>query len=163
MKVYEPDPNTHKYGCLYVICTILTFIIALAMMLLMSCAFASCTTVKYVDRDHVVTKTDTIFHERLLRDSLFLHDSIYIHEWMKNDTVRIERERWHTQYRDRWLHDTAYIAKHDTIRIEKTITKQAKVSVWKQAEMWLGRIVAVLLLVCIIATILQRIFVKRKL
>ena len=70
---------------------------------------SSCTTTKYVPV--VEYHTDTLIQKMTQRDSIYLHDSTIVRE--KGDTVLIER--WHTQYRDRWNHDSIYIAHHDTI------------------------------------------------
>ncbi len=70
---------------------------------------SGCTTTKYVPV--IEHTTDTLVQRVVERDSIHVHDSIRVTE--KGDTVTIER--WHTQYRDRWHHDSIYIARHDTI------------------------------------------------
>ena len=70
---------------------------------------SSCTTTRYIPV--IEHATDTLVQRVVERDSIHVHDSIRVSE--KGDTVTIER--WHTQYRDRWHHDSVYIAKHDTI------------------------------------------------
>ena len=70
---------------------------------------SSCTTTKYVPV--IEHATDTLVQRVVERDSIHVHDSIRVSE--KGDTVTIER--WHTQFRDRWHHDSIYIANHDTI------------------------------------------------
>ena len=70
---------------------------------------SSCTTTRYIPV--IEHTTDTLVQRVVERDSIHVHDSIRVTE--KGDTVTIER--WHTQYRDRWHHDSIYIARHDTI------------------------------------------------
>jgi hypothetical protein len=70
---------------------------------------SGCTTTKYVPV--IEHATDTLVQRVVERDSIHVHDSIRVSE--KGDTVTIER--WHTQFRDRWHHDSIYIARHDTI------------------------------------------------
>ena len=70
---------------------------------------SSCTTTRYIPV--IEHATDTLVQRVVERDSIHVHDSIRVSE--KGDTVKIER--WHTQYRDRWHHDSVYVAKHDTI------------------------------------------------
>jgi ribosomal protein S17 len=70
---------------------------------------SSCTTTRYIPV--IEHATDTLVQRVVERDSIHVHDSIRVTE--KGDTVTIER--WHTQYRDRWHHDSVYIARHDTI------------------------------------------------
>ena len=70
---------------------------------------SSCTTTRYIPV--IEHATDTLVQRVVERDSIHVHDSIRVSE--KGDTVTIER--WHTQYRDRWHHDSVYVARHDTI------------------------------------------------
>ena len=70
---------------------------------------SSCTTTRYIPV--IEHTTDTLVQRVVERDSIHVHDSIRVTE--KGDTVTIER--WHTQFRDRWHHDSIYIARHDTI------------------------------------------------
>ena len=70
---------------------------------------SGCTTTRYIPV--IEHTTDTLVQRVVERDSIHVHDSIRVTE--KGDTVTIER--WHTQFRDRWQHDSIYIAKHDTI------------------------------------------------
>ena len=85
-----------------------TFLVCLAFALL-GWLLSGCTTTKYVPV--IEHTTDTLVQRVVERDSIHVHDSIRVSE--KGDTVTIER--WHTQYRDRWHHDSVYIARHDTI------------------------------------------------
>ena len=78
---------------------------------------SSCTTTRYIPV--IEHTTDTLVQRVVERDSIHVHDSIRVTE--KGDTVTIER--WHTQYRDRWQHDSVYIAKHDTIPQPYPVTK----------------------------------------
>ena len=84
------------------------FTIFFFVMVVLFC-ISSCTTTKYVPV--VEYHTDTLIQKMTQRDSIHVHDSIRVSE--KGDTVTIER--WHTQFRDRWHHDSIYIARHDTI------------------------------------------------
>ena len=85
-----------------------TLLVCLAFALL-GWLLSGCTTTKYVPV--VEHKTDTLLCYSSIRDSIYMHDSIRVSE--KGDTVKIER--WHTQYRDRWHHESVYVAHHDTI------------------------------------------------
>ena len=87
-----------------------TFMIVLAAMAIAAILLLTgCTTTKYVPV--IEHQTDTLIQRVVERDSIHVHDSIRVTE--KGDTVKIER--WHTQYRDRWHHDSVYVAKYDTI------------------------------------------------
>lgn len=93
-------------------------------LLLVTAIFPSCRTVKYVPVESVRTEyRDRVSHTS---DSIFLKDSIYIHD--RGDTVLVER--WRTAYRDRWRTDTLKIELCDTIRepvpVERELTRWEK-------------------------------------
>lgn len=83
----------------------------LVLIILMLC-FASCKTRTIVVE---TVRTDTTYITKHQRDSIWLHDSIYMHEYQKGDTVFMLRDRWHTKYIETVRTDTTYIATHDTI------------------------------------------------
>jgi hypothetical protein len=68
-----------------------------------------CTTTKYVPIETV--RIDTLKVTKYERDSIYIHDSTIVRE--KGDTMLIEK--WHTRWRDRWLHDTVYQSRVDSI------------------------------------------------
>lgn len=93
-----------------------------------------CKTVEYEYIPIETVRTDTVYIAHIVTDSVYQHDSIYIHE--RGDTVWYER--WHTQYRDRLRIDTVYQARVDTIakpypavkEVEKKLTKTQKGLMW---------------------------------
>ena len=107
-------------------------VLVLILGLLVLWALCSCTKTEYITVEKV--RTDTTYIAHIVTDSVYQHDSIYIHE--KGDTVWYER--WHTQYRDRLRIDTVYQAKVDTIakpypvikEVEKKLTKTQKGLMW---------------------------------
>lgn len=112
------------------------------------CMLAGCTTTKYVPvvehHTEYITKTDTFIQ----KDSIFCHDSTYIHD--KGDTVLIEK--WHTKYIDKW-HETVRtdsFIKRDSIPVPYPVEK--KLTKWQQTKLdWGGEaIIAVSLLLFII-------------
>ena len=110
--------------------------------LLGSCAAPKATVVERVTHD-------TVQVTRLHRDSIFRHDSIYIREHTVGDTVYLEVTRWHTQYRDRWHHDSIYLSRRDSIPVPYPVEKRVptQLSSWQQVQLWLGRLVLVALAV----------------
>lgn len=60
----------------------------------------ACTKTIYVP----LTKTEYVNKERV--DSLYVHDSVFVSERTKGDTVYRYRDRWHTEYRDVQVYDT---------------------------------------------------------
>ena len=126
------DDERIASGCLQMA----TFIGMLFIALLLCMLFGSCTKTEYVTVEKV--KHDTTYVSKLQRDSIWLHDSIYVKEWMKGDTVYRDVDRWHTKYIEKQVHDTVYQATHDTIpqpypvikEVEKKLTKTQKGLMW---------------------------------
>ena len=124
-------------------------------------AMVGCKSIEYVPV--IEHRTDTVIktHQRL--DSIYVHDSTYIHE--RGDTVWVER--WHTRWRDRLLLDTIYEAVHDTVPSgtgtwQTPATYQSpgspgSLTWWQQTRIYIGNI-------AIFATIILLIilFIKRK-
>lgn len=90
----------------------LVWLVAIAEIFLLL-IMSGCKTTKYVPV--IEQHTDTLIERQTVKDSVYLHDSIYVSQWQQGDTVRIETERWHTSYRDRWRTDTVYQSKRDSI------------------------------------------------
>lgn len=88
-------------------------ILAVVVIVLLLILCYSCTTTKYVPV--VEHRTDTVQITKQQRDSIWLHDSIYMHEYIQGDTTYIMRDRWHTKYIESIRHDTTYVSKHDTV------------------------------------------------
>lgn len=112
------------------------FIVIIFVMFALCAILGSCTTTEYVTVEKV--RTDTVRVNHTERDSIYLHDSVYVKEWMKGDTVFRDRDRWHTKYIEKQVHDTVYQATHDTIpqpypvikEVEKKLTKSQKGLMW---------------------------------
>ena len=90
-----------------------SYIIGILAGLLMAVLLAGCTTTKYVPVPEV--HHDTVRITQQQRDSIYLHDSIYVQTLTRGDTVYLTTDRWHTLYRDRWSHDTIYQSRTDSI------------------------------------------------
>ena len=103
-------------------------ILAAIVIILLVCY--GCTTTRYVPV--IEHRTDTVQITRQQRDSIWLHDSIYMHEYIQGDTTFILRDRWHTKYIESISHDTTYISKRDTIPQPYPV----EVEVEKQLTWW---------------------------
>lgn len=101
-------------------------VLAPLMCLLLVC---SCKT-KYVPVETV--KIDTIYINKLQRDSIYMYDSVFVKD--KGDTVFVEKYKY--LYRDKLVRDTLYINRTDSIQtpypVEKELTK------WQQFRMDFG-------------------------
>lgn len=110
--------------------------------------------------ENSVIKHDTCYIDRLKSDSVHVHDSIYLHEYMRRDTLFIERVRWRTQYKERIMHDSIYIAKSDTVTKTVTIESQSNMTGWQWFQIWCGRL-ALLLVLAATGILAMRIYLRR--
>lgn len=71
--------------------------------------------------ERVVVQRDTLqVHHR---DTTYRRDSIYIREWMKGDTVYVDRYRDRYVFRDRWRDSISVREVHDTTAVEVKVEK----------------------------------------
>lgn len=104
------------------------------------CLLTSCKTTKYVYVPEV--HTDTLFITKQQRDSIWLHDSVFVKEYTKGDTVFMLHDKWHTKYIESIKHDSIYIATHDTIPKPYPVEVKVKkpLSWWQKTRMRLGEL-----------------------
>lgn len=104
-----------------------------------------CTTTKYVQVP--VTHSDTVRLVTLQRDSIVRHDSIFVNRYVRGDTVFQQVERWHTQYRDRLIRDTAYLSRRDTLSVPYPVERQVAkpLTSWQTFQIWMGRMAMIAL------------------
>lgn len=88
-------------------------------------------------------RADTLRLSHNIRDSVWLHDSIYIRD--KGDTMWIER--WHTRWRDRTVHDTTYVSKTDSVPVPYPVEVKVpcELSWWQRLRMHAGGVTLSLL------------------
>lgn len=84
--------------------TIVTFLVIMFLLSLVSCRTKYVTIPEYHDR--YVTRTDTL--RTHTRDSVYVHDSVYVLQYTQNDTVYITRDRVRYHY---------VATAHDSVRI----------------------------------------------
>ncbi len=117
------------------------------MTLLLCALLTGCTTTKYVPV--IETHTDTLRVVQHHRDSIYLHDSTFVHEFVQGDTVRIVTEMWHTQYRDRLKTDTVYRSKVDSVPqpypVEKIVKVEKPLTWWQTVRLSFANIMLILL------------------
>ena len=82
----------------------------------------SCTTTKVVTVEKV--KTDTTYITKQQRDSIWLHDSIFVSQQQRGDTILLTTTKWHTKYIEREVHDTLYQSKRDSIPMPYEVIKE---------------------------------------
>jgi hypothetical protein len=102
-------------------------------------------------------RTETDYFNTKQHDSIFVHDSIYLREWMAGDTVYVQHDRWHTHYVKKEVHDTTYIETHDTIPqpypVEVKVEKQ--LTWWQTTRIHLGEVMLVLLVLIVIIGVVK--------
>lgn len=114
-------------------------------LLLLCLALVACKTRTVVVE---TVRTDTLRYQRNTRDSIFLHDSIFVHEWTAGETIYVQRDRWRTKYIEKQVHDTTYIATHDTIAKPYPVIKEVpRQLTWWQKALQRAGILSIALLV----------------
>ena len=108
-----------------------------------------CKTTKYVYVPEV--RTDTLVITKQQRDSIWMHDSIYVSEKQKGDTIYLQLERWHTKYVEKELHDTIYQSKTDSVAVPYPVEVKVEkaLSWWQKTRIHLGEVMLGLLLIAV--------------
>jgi hypothetical protein len=120
------------------------YLLAIVTALLLGLLLTGCTTTKYVPV--VEHKTDTLLKYSSTRDSIYVHDSIHVHE--RGDTVLVER--WHTRWRDRWHSDTVYRARIDSVPVPYPVEVKKEVPRERSTVKWVLLIIGLLAIVWIL-------------
>lgn len=144
-KEFERWKQTPEGGCLV---TAAMWSIIIAFALLCAFVFSSCKT-KYITVPEI--HTDTLMINVNTRDSVYLHDSIYVKEWQKGDTVFLQSIKWKTKYVEKQVHDTCYRSRTDTIAVPYPVEKPA--SKWQRVKD--SALLALVLLVIALVTLIR--------
>lgn len=96
-------------------------------------------------------RTDTTYITKHQRDSIYIKDSTHVSEQQHGDTVVIKITKRYTEYIDRAVHDTTYIAKTDSVPVPYPVEVKVprELSWWQNALQRTGGIALILLLVWI--------------
>lgn len=102
---------------------------------------SSCNSARTIIVPEYHSDTVRVAIER--RDSVWLHDSVFVSE--RADTIRIER--WRTKYVERTVRDTMYRSRRDSVRVpvEVPVVREVEreLTLWQKLRLWLGNIVIV--------------------
>ena len=141
-----------KTALAYMVVYFIFFAIAVALCALLG----SCTTTKYVPV--IEHRTDTVRITQHHRDSIYLSDSIYVSDFVRDDTVYKTVDRWHTRYVERTRTDTLYQSRTDSIPVPYPVEKQvpAPLSWWQQARIYLGDAVLVAVVLLLVFVMVRR-------
>ena len=119
---------------------IITYLVAV-LLLLIALICGGCSTTKYVPVETI--KRDTVYQSKIERDSVYLHDSVYVKEWQKGDTIYRDRDRWHTKYVEKEVHDTLYQSKTDSIAVPYPVEKE--LTWWERKKIEFGELAMVVM------------------
>ena len=106
-------------------------LLALVVVLILLPILSAGCSPKIIER--VVYQRDTtVVHHR---DTTFRRDSVYIREWMKGDTVYIEKYKDRFVYRDRWrdsirvVRDSVAVETIKEVKVEKPLSWSQKAKI----------------------------------
>lgn len=113
-------------------------------------------------KERVVTvekvRNDTTYITKHQRDSVWLHDSIYVKEELKGDTILLTTIKWHTKYVEKATHDTLYQHKTDSVPVPYPVEKlvERELSWWQQTRMHLGEALLALAGIAVVLFVIKR-------
>ena len=90
-----------------------------------------CKTVRYVPVETV--RTDSVYVDRFTRDSVYLHDSVFVNQWTQGDTVFVDKVITKYKYKDRWRYDTVAVVRTDSVQVPYPVEKD--LGWWQQARL----------------------------
>ena len=96
--------------------TLSVYILFISIILL---SFSACSP-KIIERV-VVQRDTTVVHHR---DSILRRDSVWMKEYVKGDTVFIEKYKDRYVFRDRWRDSIQIRERHDTTTVEVKVERQ---------------------------------------
>lgn len=94
--------------------------IVLVFLLLLSFSVLPGCSPKIVEK----VRTEYVYQDVHHRDTLVTRDSIYVREWLKGDTVYVEKYKDRYMYRDRWRDSISIREVHDTTTVEKKVERE---------------------------------------
>lgn len=92
---------------------------------------AGCRTVRYVPVETV--RTDSVYVDRFMRDSVLVRDSVWVNRWRAGDTVYQEKVVYKWRYRDRWQYDTVAVVRRDSVKVPYPVEREP--GWWERARL----------------------------
>ena len=120
---------------------------------LMAALLSGCRSTKYITVPEV--HTDTLYQARVEKDSIWLHDSVFVNQWQSGDTVYLTSYKWQTKYVERLRLDTIYRARVDSVPVPVPVEVKvpADLTWWQQFRLHLGNIALMVLGITILLAI----------
>ena len=111
--------------------------------------FSSCRSIRHIPIETV--KHDSIYISKVLHDSTYQRDSIYVDR--KGDTVLIYKDRYLYKYKN--LVDTMYVIRIDSIQVPFPVERE--LSWWQSVKVQVGEIaIGIIIGLIIIIALLRR-------
>lgn len=136
--------------------------LSVVVLLAVAAVLGSCTTTKYVEVPKV--HTDTLYVSKMQKDSVYLHDSIFVNQWQSGDTIYQTRDRWRTEWRDRLVTDTVLHLVRDTVAKPYPVIQEKKVEKaltwWQRFRMMLGDIAIIIVGFCGVGLVVKEIVLR---
>lgn len=117
-----------------------------------------CKSTKYIPIETV--KTDSVYVDRYLRDSIYLQDSVFVNRWTAGDTVYQDKVVWKYVYRDKVKYDTVAILRSDTVRVPYPVER--RLSTWEKVRLNVGGWAIALFVIIILVVVGWAIYKIRK-
>lgn len=122
--------------------------------ILLASAICSCRSIQYVPVESV--KYDSVYLNKIIRDSIHERDSIYIKE--SGDTVYKYRDRY--IYRSKIVRDTVYTKQADTISVPYPV--EAQLTKWQKLKQSVGGFAIISFMVIFIIVLVYFIYKLKK-
>ena len=113
-------------------------VLAAIFIVLLSVIMCGCKSTKTVTMERV--RVDSVYITKEQRDSIYMHDSIYVREYARAESAFIEIQKLHTVYRDRTRTDTILQTRIDSIPVPYEVVKEVAKPLrwWQKTLMYLG-------------------------
>lgn len=95
---------------------------------------SGCKSVQYVPFETV--RTDSVYVNRYLRDSIYQRDSVFINRWTAGDTIYQDKVVLKYVYRDKVKYDTVGILSSDSVRVSYPV--EHRLTKWEQIRLDVG-------------------------
>ena len=130
--IYQEPEEDPREVIMKILITIFVFFAVCGILV----GLSSCSP-KVIETTQIVVKTDTAYIKQIQRDSIYQHDSIFINQYMKGDTIYREQTKWLTKYVEKLKVDTTYISKTDTLKVyeDKIVEVKKPLSWWQKTRL----------------------------
>lgn len=81
-----------------------------------------CKATRYVPVETV--KIDSVYVNRWNKDSVYIHDSIFVYHWKNEDTVYVGKVVTKYLYKDKARYDTVNIIRADSVQVPYPVEKK---------------------------------------